>query len=116
MFDPNKPHSMELGWLSVGANDVAEIGHDRLQKVIDAIEWIPTTQKVRLPMSQGLGLQGIISAFQLNASAIGYNDQLAPFTLLAVQAEFKEGRQRLYCIDKGSEVTPVRSDFYRNVE
>jgi len=118
MFDTNTPHTLEVGWLSVGANDVAEIGHDKLQGTIDRLKWIDVTKPspdLRLPMSQGLGIKGIIQGFNLNATAIAYNDEIAPYTLLAVEAKFKEGTQRLYCIDKGDSVTPVRSDFYRTL-
>ncbi len=114
-FSDNLPHLVEQNWLSIGANDVAVIGHDKLDAAIAALKWHSTKENIRFPFSQGMGLKGIIQGFQLDASAVAYNDDLAPYSLLAVESQHADGKSRLYCLDKGSEVTPVRSDFYKNI-
>lgn len=114
-MNSKQPHLVHETWMPVGTADVDEIGKDKINAAIAGLEWFNLKNKMTLPFSQGVALQEIIKGYSLHATRIAMSNELSPAGLLAVESKHSNGTARTYFVDKGWQVTPVRSDFYPNV-
>lgn len=84
---------------------------------IEAMTWqpVPTgTEALELPMVPALAVERLVSELRLpKVTAISVDSaDLAPFGLYGIEANYSNGRARLYVLDLGSVLTPLASDFW----
>lgn len=109
-------------WLSVGEQYTGPDHRPAIERAIDALTWqdVPEDGVISGPMSPVLTLGAVIEQLALprvSAFAFGgallYPDgpETAHYQLLAVEANYTDGRCRLYLLDTGIGAMPLASDF-----
>ncbi len=72
---------------------------------------------VHVAIMPGLGIQTAIKELRLpKVSAYCLSNELAPYGLYGVEANYTNGRARVYILDRGSDMLPLVSDFYPKEE
>jgi hypothetical protein len=111
---------MERTWLETGKEYTSGEDRDRVTAAIDALVWhAPTDQG---PLSPVLMLQAVVAELRLpkvsavawgggEANVLEYPDgpETTTHTVLGVEANYPDGRARLYVLDTGA--VPLASDF-----
>jgi hypothetical protein len=88
---------------------------DMIVGAIDALDWQPTEGVTTLPMVPGLGIKHAITELRIpKVSHFAIGNGLAPYGLYGIEGHYKNGRARVYVIDRGSDLLPVASDFWGN--
>ena len=111
---------MERTWTSIGAPYV-EGREAQINRAIDALAW--ESVEGEKPMMPALAIGDAIKQLRLpkvSRVAIATTDLTYPdgdcgrayYALYGIEANYKNGRARLYLLDRGSESIPVCSDFY----
>jgi len=110
--------------LEVGRGYTSGKDRERVAAAIDALEWHPPTGEG--PLSPILTLQSVVTKLGLpNVSAIAWGGgeanvltypdspepETATYTVLGVEANYADGRARLYVLDTGVAAVPLASDF-----
>lgn len=109
-------------WMSVGARYTTPERRAQVERTISRLEWREFTDGMSLPMCPGLGIEAAIKELRLpKVSAIAYNGALsfpAPDDeseypgLYGIEANYKNGRARVYIVDNGCELLPIAADFW----
>lgn len=86
---------------------------DVVEQAIDELEWWFAIHATTLPAVPGLAIKAVISELRLpKVSAIAISDALAPYGFYGIEANYSNGRALVYVFDRGSELIPLRSDFW----
>lgn len=111
----------EQNWTLIGAE---HIGHTRLesgrqltrpvvQRAIDGLDWVDVVDGLELPMMPGLAIKTAISELNIpKPSKVAVSHELAPYGFVAIEGNYSNGRARVYVLDLGSTLVPLRSDFW----
>lgn len=117
----------ERTWLSVGAELVERIGGQAtVEAAVDALEWQPIPDDdgaaPLLGFSQGYAIRAAIKELRLpNVSAIADSTIECPGTdgedgfypgFYSIEANYTNGRARIYLVDTGLKLVPVMSELY----
>lgn len=117
---------MERSWLSIGDEFVAKVGggQDGVAAAIDGLEWIdiPEDGSLTVAFSPGYAIKAAIREFGLPAVR-----RVAPYggfsipdadggdgfypALYGIEANYANGRARIFLLDTGTGLTPLCSDF-----
>jgi hypothetical protein len=83
-----------------------------VEKVIERMPWEEPPD--RLPMSPGLAIQQLVRSLELpRVDRISYrNWDLAPYGLYGIQANYCDGRVRVYVLDRGHELVVLAIDLW----
>lgn len=102
----------QRNWTTVG-RDETDGRRERIGAIFDRMEW--RTPPCDLPWGEAITIDEIIAELKLPCvSAVAISNELAPFGLLGIEANFTNGRARAYLLDKGSEAVVLCSDFWKN--
>jgi len=67
---------------------------------------------VSLPMMPGENIKGVIKELRIpRVSRVGHGNGLAPYGLLAIVGNYKNGRATIYVLDAGDVCTPLLTVF-----
>jgi hypothetical protein len=123
-------------WLSIGAKameegteheiDTAEgwivehrpISRERVERAIPKLQWVEP--EGNFPISPGMALQAAIEQLELpKVSAVAYRGEdehvgFHNYSLYGIEANYKDGRARVYVMDRGHDLVPLCVDFYAN--
>lgn len=115
---------MERSWTTVGAEYVERLGQAEVEAEIEALEWheLPEEGSVDVAFSPGFAIKAAIrefgmpkvSAFAISGfsrEGVGEDDGFYP-GFYGIEANYKNGRARVYLLDVGVSVTPLASDFW----
>jgi len=103
---------MERNWLSIGKEVVDQIGQDKILHAISNIQF-SSDRKKQYSFTEGYALRGIIdNYFHQNVLSIGIGYDVAPYSLLAIEASYANGTSKTYFVEINDVVTPVVSDFF----
>lgn len=100
----------DLNWTEVGKG----VNQGEVLNQIAQLEWHPvTSETMSLPMAPGEAIKKLISEFRIpKVSAIAYNGILQNrYGFYGIEGNYKNGRARIYVMDKGSVLTPVASEL-----
>jgi hypothetical protein len=110
-------------WTELGLAVMAEINSDPsedgrpmtaklMEQAIERMSWEEPPK--RLPMSPGLAIQHLIRSMDLpGVDRISYrNYDFAPYGLYGIQANYTDGRVRLYVLDRGHDLVVLASDLW----
>lgn len=119
---------MSRTWTKVGRSVYRHVGTDgerptvesdegqrRIEAAIGRLIWIDA--EGAFPLVPAVGVQRAIDGLHLpRVSAIAISDELAPYGLYGIEANYPDGRARVYVIDRGGDLVAVASDFPMDVE
>ena len=64
-------------------------------------------------MGPGMAIKEAIKTFKIpKVSRIATSNEMAPYGLLAVEGNYKNGRGHIFMFDDGLSVTPICTDLY----
>lgn len=112
---------MKREWLNIGAAYWVPY-QTRIEAEIAGLTWkaVPEDGELSLPMSPGLGIQACITELELpKVSAVAHNGYIqvpdgpetAHYSIYGIEANYKDGRARVYVIDAGTQLVPIAVDF-----
>jgi len=114
---------MERSWTTVGAALVARLGQQDVEAEIEAFDWQPVEDGMEVAFSPGHAIKTAIQEFRLpKVSAIaisafaregGENEDGFYPGFYGVEANYVNGRARVYLLDTGVELIPLASDHWR---
>lgn len=101
----------ERAWTGVGAEHTDDELRPSVVRAIDALRWQePTGEFAMMP---ALGISACVKELRLpKVSAVAISHDLAPFGLYGIEANYSDGRARIYVLDRGTEYIPLASDFW----
>lgn len=125
--------TMKRDWLNVGAAFTEE-GDDRqeVEQQFAELEWqsLPRGGTLSVGMAPGLGIKECIKQLRLpKVTAIATNGWIerpdpsspdpeepmtATYAIYGIEANYKNGRARIYVLDSGTEMLPLAADFWEN--
>ena len=103
-------------WTKVGAAEMGrkldggECNHTLVEEAVETMRW----QNVPCSMAAmpGLAVEAMIQQLRLpKVSRVGASNGLAPYSLIGVECNYKNGRAWVYALDSGTGITPLLSDF-----
>ena len=112
----------QYNWTTVGVEFVGEEKHeyegehswtkDQILKAIEKIEWFDASIPQELPAIPGMAIQDTVEQLQIpRVQRIGHCSELAPYGLIGITGQYKDGLADIYAIDNGCKITPVLSVF-----
>lgn len=114
---------MERTWTDIGKQDLASIAPDDsdeiqralVERSIENLTW--ESVEGAKPMLPGLGIKECIKQLRLpKVSQVAISHDLAPYGFYGIEARYKNGRARVYVLDRGTDLIPLASDFWPNEE
>jgi hypothetical protein len=83
-----------------------------VEEAIERMRWQEPPD--RLPLSPGLAIQQLIRSLELPCvDRISYrNCDLAPYGLYGIQANYSDGRVRVYVLDRGHQLAVLATDLW----
>jgi hypothetical protein len=113
---------------NVGARYTAGDRLAQVEEQIEALEWheLPDDGALSAPFMPGEAIKAAIAQLRLpKVSRIAWNGALAFHDdpeqdgeypgLCGIEANYRNGRARVYIVDNGTEILPVVSDFWPKV-
>jgi len=101
----------ERNWTKIG-KDYTEGKEDRVGAIFDRMEWSMPESMAMMP---GLGIKECIKQLRLpKVTNVAVSHEMAPFGLIGVECNYKNGRARVFALDQGCEIVILCSDFYPN--
>lgn len=124
-----EPENVVMGdftrtWTGVGAEFFADArleegkkpNRQRVERAIDGLKWQDAPEgdhSIELPMAPGLAIRQAIKELRLpKVSRFAISIDLAPFGFYGIEANYRNGRARVYIVDQGSVLTTLASDFW----
>lgn len=102
---------MPRNWTTVGLEEVEEDQRERVGAIFDRLEWL--TPPVDLPACPGLNIEACIRELRIpKVSRVSYGHELAPYGLLGIEGNYKNGRALVYILDRGHDCLVLCSDFF----
>lgn len=88
---------------------------------INALAWIDIVDGMELPFMQGEGIKTLIRELRIpKVDRIAFESHHRmwdePYALYGIQGNYRNGRARIYAVDRGSDTIVVASDFYPTAE
>lgn len=113
---------MERSWTTVGAALVARLGQKEIEDEIETFDWQPVETGMEIAFSPGQAIKTAILEFGLpKVSAIAISgfareggdgeDGFYP-GFYGIEANYVNGRARVYLLDTGVELIPLASDHW----
>ena len=113
-------------WTQTGAPYTTPERRPDVLAAIAALEWtaIPDGDSLTLPFLPGEGIKAVIAELQLpKVSALAWNGVVdwpaaqpggdrEHYAVYGIEANYKNGRARVYVLDTGTQLLPVASDFW----
>ena len=105
---------MKRTWTEVGEKYTRDKQGD-IAAMIERMEW--RTLPCEMGMGPGMAIKEAIKDFKIpKVSRVATSNELAPYGLLAVEGNYKNGRGQIFMVDDGLSVTPLCTDFYSKEE
>ena len=105
---------MKRTWTEIGqeyTRDKKEV----IAAMIERMDW--RTLPCEMGMGPGMAIKEAIKAFKIpKPSRVATSNEMAPYGLIAVEGNYKNGRAQVFMVDDGVSVTPICSDFYAKEE
>lgn len=111
-------HVMERTWTAIGlGHNETEEQKTKLSAMFERVEWLPVPkageEPLSLPAMPGLAIKSAIQELRIHkVSHVAHSHEMAPYSLLAIRAHYKNGMAEVYLVDDGVGITPLASDFY----
>lgn len=90
------------------------ISRETVAATIEELRW--RKPEGSFPMSPGLALQAAVKELGLpRVSAVAYNGgpiHDSGYSLMGIEANYKNGRARVYVMDRGTDLVPLAVDFW----
>lgn len=77
-------------------------------------DWQAVVPGLRMPFSQGYAINRLIRISRGSVRRIAWNGVIGAMGFYGLEVVYVDGVGRNFYLDSGGEVTPVRSDFYRD--
>lgn len=113
---------MDRSWTTVGATLVARLGQQDVEAEIETFDWQPVEDGLEVAFSPGHAIKTAILEFGLpKVSAIAISgfareggDEEDGFYpgFYGVEANYRDGKARVYLLDTGVELIPLASDHW----
>lgn len=109
-------------WLEIGKKHTGKDSkRQKIDQAIEELDWMQVPGKndppLRVGMMPGENIKEIIQQLRMpNVSAVAISSELAPCGLYGIEANYVNGRARLYVLDEGHACTPLASDFWPKEE
>ena len=101
-------------WTQVGEAEVSVAARGAFEAAISELDWQRFSPPMSLPMMQGEAIRAAIKTLKLpRVSALAWNGVYAErMAVLGIEANYRNGRARVYILDTGCECVPVVMDFW----
>jgi hypothetical protein len=101
-------------WTEVGVEYTRDKQRD-IAAMIERMEW--RTLPCEMGMGPGMAIKEAIKAFKIpRPSRVATSNEMATYSLIAVEGNYKNGRAQIFMVDDGVSVTPICTDFYAKEE
>ena len=101
---------MNRTWTEVGEEYTRDKQGD-IAAMIERMEW--RTLPCEMGMGPGIAIKEAIKDFKIpKVSRVATSNELAPYGLLGVEGNYRNGRGQIFMVDDGLSVTPICTDFY----
>jgi len=101
-------------WTEVGEQYTRD-KQEAIAAMIERMEW--RTLPCEMGMGPGMAIKEAIKTFKIpKVSRVATSNEMAPYGLLAVEGNYKNGRGQIFMVDDGLSVTPLCTDFYSKEE
>ena len=94
-----------IDWLQVGKNH----WQDKQEEIIDYcehMEW--KTLPCEMGFMPGEAIKTLIRELKLpKVSGVGYSHELAPYSLIGIEAHYKNSDIQFFAVDEGSHISPI---------
>ena len=104
---------MKRTWTEIGQEytlDKKEV----IAAMIERMDW--RTLPCEMGMGPGMAIKEAIKDFKIpKPSRVAMSNEMAPYGLIAVEGNYKNGRAQIFMVDDGVSVTPICSNFYATV-
>jgi hypothetical protein len=105
---------MKRTWTEVG-EEYTRDKQEVIAAMIERIMW--RALPCEMGMGPGMAIKKAIKAFKIpRPSRIATSNEMAPYGLIAVEGNYKNGRAHIFLVDDGVSVTPICTDFYAKEE
>lgn len=89
-----------------------EISRERVARLIEKLEWQDVEGSLEVAFMPGQAIKTLIRELRIpHVTRIAISSALAPYGFYGIDAEYRNGRARIYALDEGSAVTVIASDF-----
>lgn len=103
--------------------NASEEQRQQISAIIDALEW--RDWRKTMPFAQGYAIQNAVRELRIpQVSQIAWNgtlsftysdnDEGGCYGIYGVEGHYKNGRARVYLLDRGADVMPLATDFWAN--
>lgn len=81
---------------------------------IDGLQWV--SPEGSFPMAPGLAIKKCITELRIpKVSAVAWQGgYIGPYEVLGIEGNYKNGRVRVYVLDRGADLLVLRSDLWPN--
>lgn len=101
---------MQRTWTKVGV-EFTQNKQERIAEAIKGLEWCPIP--CEMGMMPGEAIKTAIRQLKIpRVSKVACSHELAPYGLVAIEGNYKNGRGRVYLVDSGVDITPIVLDFF----
>ena len=101
---------MRRDWTNVGKCH-SQGNEEKLSGMFERLNWL--TPPCDMPMAPGEGIKGAIKELTIpRVSRVAYSHELAPYGLLGIEGNYKNGRVQIYLVDEGDSVVPLAMDHH----
>jgi hypothetical protein len=110
--------AQERTWLSVGAELVQRLEQEAVEREVETMEWqeLPAGGSLTVGFMPGEAIKAAIAELELpRVSAIAISSFERPDFypgFYGIEANYANGRARVYVLDTGTMLTPLLSDFW----
>ena len=105
---------MKRTWTEVGEEYTRGKQGD-IAAMIERMDW--RTLPCEMGLGPGMAIKEAIKSFKIpKVSCVATSNEMAPYGLLAVEGNYKNGRGQIFMVDDGLSVTPICTDLYAKEE
>lgn len=80
---------------------------------VAALNWKPVTVETYVPAMPGLAIKNAIAELRIpKVTAYAISNELAPYGLYGIEGNYRNGRARVYLLDRGADALVIASDFW----
>jgi len=97
---------MKINFFNIGKS----IGTDEeyIKNQIDSLEWVELKKGDRLPLGQGMAIQGTIDEFKIpNVSHVAIHGNLDNLGFYGIRGHYKNGTFNIFIVDTGTAIIPI---------
>lgn len=118
---------MERTWTELGDEFIAGddvlledgevLTRSHIEAAINTLDWRMTKGVTRVAAMPGMAIQACITELNIpKVSLFAISSELAPYGFYGIEGNYKNGRARVYVIDRGAMLTVIASDFWEKEE